>query len=219
MVKLKIYNTKVEKQDKINVNKKIFDCKINKQLVAQAVRVFLANQRQAGAKTKRRSEVIGSRKKIWPQKGTGRARHGDRYAPIFVGGGIAHGPTGRQNFKLKMPKKMRRRALFSALSSKAQAGEILIVENLEKIEPKTKKMAEFLKNLIKKLNKNKKVEEYKITVVLPEVIENVIRAGRNISNLKFLQAEQLNTYQVLENDILIIAKPSLKIIEKNFLKE
>ncbi len=93
-----------EKAGKVTLPSEIFAAKINNQLMAQAVRVFLANQRKARAKTKTRGKVEGSGKKIWAQKGTGRARHGDRYAPIFVGGGISHGPTGKENFKLKMRK-------------------------------------------------------------------------------------------------------------------
>lgn len=221
MVKIQEYTTKGEKKDKITVNKDIFNSKVNKRLVAQAVRVYLSNQRQAGAKTKSRGEVIGSRKKIWPQKGTGRARHGDRYAPIFVGGGIAHGPKGDQNFKLKMNKNMRRKALFSALSSKVNSDEVILVDSLEKIKPKTKEMAKILSTLINKVNKNKekKFTEIKVSLVLPEIMENILRAGKNIPNLNMIQAKQLNTYEVLNCDYLIIAKPSLKIIEKQFLKE
>jgi large subunit ribosomal protein L4 len=218
MVKINKFNTKGEKQTAAKVSAEIFAADVNKRLVAQAVRIFLANQRQAGAKTKNRSDVIGSRKKIWAQKGTGRARHGDRYAPIFVGGGVAHGPTGEQNFKKKMPKKMRRKALFAALSSKLADGEIVIINDLEDLKPKTKKMEKILKKILEEGFKVKSDEKQKkVTLVMPKVIENIILAGRNIPYLKFLQAKQLNTYQVLNTDYLIIMESSLEIIEQNYL--
>lgn len=175
--------------------------------MAQAVRVYLSNQRKAGAKAKTRAEVSGSGRKIWRQKGTGRARHGDRYAPIFVGGGVAHGPTGSENYRLKMSKQMRQQALFSALTSKFKDGEIIVVKDLAKIEPKTKEMEKIMKNLKLKM-KNDKVK-LKILVVLPEVVENVMRAARNIKGVRLVQANMLNTYDVLNGGKLIFMKESI----------
>ena len=105
----------------------VFGAKPNKALIAQAVRVYLANQRQGNAATKTRGEVIGTTKKIYRQKGTGRARHGAAKAPIFVGGGVAHGPHPH-DFSMEFPKKMKQKALISALSEKTQAGSIKVVE-------------------------------------------------------------------------------------------
>ena len=215
MMKLDIFDTTGKKTGKIDLPDKIFAAKVNKNLIAQAVRVYLANQRQGTASTKERSEVVGSRRKIWRQKGTGRARHGDRYAPIFVGGGIAHGPRPR-DWSLKMPKKMRRLSLFSALTSKLKEGEILIIQGLEKIEPKAKKILTVLLNL-KLKTKNKKLTE-KTLLVLPEKLEGVIRAGGNIKNLTLTQANLLNTYQVLNGGKLVFLKQSIKVLEETFLR-
>ena len=128
MTTVTIYNVKGQSAGKVRLPKEIFGAKINRILMAEAVRIYLGNQRRAKAKTKDRSEVRGSRRKIWRQKGTGRARHGDRYAPIFVGGGRAHGPTGQENFRAKLTKKMKKAALFSALTTKQKQGEVLVVK-------------------------------------------------------------------------------------------
>ena len=156
------------KVGQINLPSEIFGAKINEPLMAQAVQAYLSNQRKAKAKAKHRGEVTGSRRKIWRQKGTGRARHGDRYAPIFVGGGVAHGPTGEENYSLKLTRKMRRVALISALSAKWKEQKILFVENLGTIEPKTKKAAQLLVKL--------HLQNKRVTVVTKQKVENVLRA-------------------------------------------
>lgn len=200
------------KSSQLNLPKEIFGAPINNQLMAQAVKVYLANQRKARAKTKTRGEISGSRRKIWRQKGTGRARHGDRYAPIFVGGGRAHGPTGEQNYQLKMSRAMKRKALFSALTSRLKDKEVVFVKGLVvKTEPKTKEMAKIIDNL--KLKKKDK----KILLVLPGILTNVIRAARNLANVELAQANQLNTYQVLNCDQLIFMEESIDKLKETFL--
>lgn len=199
-----IYNTKGEKTGKLNLPKEIFDAKINPVLMAQAVRVYLANQRQAPAKTKHRGEVAYSTRKLYRQKGTGKARHGAKSAPIFVKGGVTHGPEGVQNYELKLNQKMKKAALKSALTGKLEDKEIIIMEGLEKLKGKTKEMAKIISKKDKKLS-----------IVLPEIWEKVIRAGRNISHLNLLQAKQLNTYEVLNGGMLIFAKESIEVLEKN----
>ena len=217
MAKADLYTPTGKKSGQISLPKEIFGAKINEPLVAQAVRVYLFNQRKAGAKAKDRSEVSGSRRKIWRQKGLGRARHGDRYAPIFVGGGKAHGPTGQQNYQLKLSKKMKRLALFSALTSKLKNGEIVFVKDLTKIEPKTKQMALALKNLFK--GAKWEMKNQKMTLVLPAVIENLMRSARNIKDLELAQAKLLNPYQVLNGGKIIILEESLKVIKETFLEK
>lgn len=222
MAKIDVYNTKGKKTGKVQLPKEIFEVKINEQLMAQAVRVYLSNLRKARPKTKTRGEVIGSGRKIYRQKGTGRARHGDRYAPIFVGGGKAHGPTGKENYKLKMPKKMRRKALFSALTSKLCQKAIIVVEGLEKVEPKTKEMVKIMQNLTRLPDgqgfkiQNGKLKE-KISLVLPQPIENIVQAARNIAGLKLRQVNLLNVYEVLNGGKLILTKESIKTLKETFL--
>ena len=146
-LKISVYSTAGKVLESMTLPKEVFDAKINNNLMTQAVRVYMANQRRGTVKTKTRGEVKISTRKIYRQKGTGRARHGAKSAPIFVGGGVAFGPRQR-DYSLKLNQKSRKAALFSALSSKLKDGEIKIVTGLEKLEPKTKKMADVLKYLL-----------------------------------------------------------------------
>lgn len=207
-----VYNTSGKKTGRVTLPKEIFGMKPKEKLMAQAVRVYLSNQRQGGAKTKTRGERRGSTRKIYRQKGTGQARHGGIRAPIFVKGGRAHGPKGEENFKLKISRKMRRGALFSALSAKLTEKKILVITGLEKIKPKTKEMVRALENL--KL----KVGEEKIALVIPETLENIRRSSKNLKKVALLQAKHLNAYQILDNQWLLILKPSIKGIKETFLK-
>jgi len=210
-----VYNTAGKVTSKLSLPKEIFGAKVNNRLMAQAVRVYLANQRTGTASTKTRGEITGSTKKVWRQKGTGRARHGSRKAPIFVGGGVAFGPRVR-DYSLKMPQKMRRAALFSALTLKNQNDEIKIISGLEKIEPKTKNMASVIKKLGQEGN-NKN-----ILLVTPDKekngFENVYRAARNIKGLKLMKADLVNTYEVLNNKGILLMKEAVDAIEKHFVK-
>lgn len=214
-MKIPFYNIKGEKLKPISLSAEIFGAKINKHLMAQAVRVYLANQRKSKAKAKTRAQVAGSGKKIWRQKGTGRARHRDRQAPIFVGGGKAHGPTGKENWQLKMSKKMKKLSLFSALTVKLKEKALLGIKDLGKIKPKTKEMVKIMQKLKMKNDKSKS----KILLILPEKNENIMRAGRNIQGLSLVLAHQLNTYEVLKHQRIIFTKESLAIMQKIFLKK
>src|SRR3989338_2709122 len=141
-----VFDIKGKVAGHIELPSEIFGAKVNNSLMSQAVRVYLANQRQGTVKTKDRGEVNATTKKIWQQKGTGRARHGSKRAPLFVGGGVAFGPKPR-DFSLTISKKMKKNALFSALSSKLKENEIKILKGLEAVTPKTKIMNGILKNL------------------------------------------------------------------------
>lgn len=209
MLKANVYSLTGTATGKITLPDDIFAAKVRPALMAQAVRVYLSNQRRARAQAKTRAEVSGSGKKIWRQKGTGRARHGDRYAPIFVGGGVAHGPTGKENYKLKMPQKMRQQALFSALTSKFRDGGLIIVSGLAKIEPKTSKMVKALAKL--KINPPTSGE---VLLILPKVLENVILAARNIEGVKLVSVEALNTYEVLNGGKLVFMKEAIEKLKE-----
>lgn len=190
--------------------KEIFQAKVNPTLMAQAVRVYLANQRSGSAHTKTRSEVKGSTRKIYRQKGTGKARHGANKAPIFVGGGIALGPRTR-DFSLTMPKQMRRRALFSALSEKLSEGNVVVVDKLQNIEGRTREIALLLKN-INKLDSH-------VLFVLPKEAKMVERAARNIDTVTCLPADSLNTYEVLKNSTVVLLKDAVATMEKTYLQK
>ncbi|HVZ58282.1 MAG TPA: 50S ribosomal protein L4 [Patescibacteria group bacterium] len=190
----------------------LFGAKVNKQLVAQAVRVYLANQRMGTQSTKTRGEVEGSTRKIYRQKGTGRARHGGIRAPIFVGGGIALGPKPR-DYSRDLPQKMRRAALASALTVKLDKGEVKVVDGLETITPKTKLFVGALSKL--QLDaKNKK-----LLVILPTRMDNVQKAVRNVEGVSFVLANQLNTYQVMNARKLLVMRSAIDTLEKTFVKK
>lgn len=209
-MQIDVLDTKGKKIGKLKASDQLFAVEADPKLMAQAVRVYLANQRQVTAKVKNRGEVSGSGKKIWRQKGTGRARHGDRYAPIFVGGGIAHGPDGKQNYKLKLSKKMRLKALSTALTQKLKQGELLVVDGLDKKEPKTKIMEKVLDKLVGELKK--------ILIVTPLKSEAVVRSAKNIQGVRIISANRLNAYELLKAKTVIIMKPAYDLLDQTFLK-
>jgi len=211
---LDVFDVKGKTMGKVTLPSVIFGVKINKELLSQSVRVYLANQRMGNASTKDRGEVHGTTKKVWQQKGTGRARHGSRRAPIFVHGGIAFGPRPH-DFSLKLSKKMKLKALFCALSSKVKDKELKIVSGLEKITPKTKIMARVLGDL--GISDNKKV--VLITPTADGNFDNVYRSARNIEGVRILNSATLNAYKVLDNKLIILMKDAIDSIKNNFLKE
>lgn len=217
MSKAELYTITGRKLGQLSLPKEIFTAPINAQLITQSVRVYLANQRKAKAKAKTRGEVSGSRRKIWRQKGTGRARHGDRFAPIFVGGGRAHGPTGEENYQLKMSKTMGRKALFSALTSKLKDKEVIVIKGLAKIEPKTKVLVKIIDSL--SLKKKDKKSKTKILLILPSVLDNINRAARNLAGTDLALANQLNTYQVLNYDYLVFTEESIDKLKEIYLRK
>lgn len=182
----------------------VFGVKINTQLMSQFVRVYLANQRAGGANTKTRGEVEGSTRKIYKQKGTGRARHGNIRAHIFVGGGVAFGPV-THDFSLTMPTKMKRKALASALTSQLKEGAITLVEGLEKIELKTKAIASSLKAL---------GVEGRSLIVLSTGASEITRIARNIEGISIVPATSLNSYDVLTHKHIVIMKDAVAVVQE-----
>jgi large subunit ribosomal protein L4 len=185
----------------------LFSAKINSHLVSQAVRVYLSNQREGSANSKTRGEVRGSTRKIYKQKGTGRARHGGIRAPIFVGGGIAFGPQSH-DFSMAFPQKMRRAALASILTSKLKQGDIIFVEGMETILPKTKEMMKTLTA----------IGVSKGMILVTENSQSIIRSARNIEGIHTIPAVNLNTYTVLTSAKIIIPKETISILEKTFTR-
>lgn len=209
-MKIPVYNLTGTKTKEITLKKEIFSAKINSDIMAQAVRVYQSNQRQASAKTLTRSQVKRTTKKVYRQKGTGGARHGSRKAPIYVGGGIAHGPTGTQNFSLKMPKKMKKAALKSALSEKQKNKNIYIIDGFSAIKkPQTSKIAKFLKKLLKNKLRN-------IAILFEKDMENAKKSARNIPFLTLINSENINTYEIIRADTIIFSLESINKIQQNF---
>lgn len=208
-----VLDTKGNVVETVSLPKDIFGAKINKTLMAQAVRVHLANRRRGTLSTKTRGEVEGSTRKIYKQKGTGRARHGAIRAPIFVGGGITFGPKPR-DFSLQLPQKMKRAALFSALSSKLKDNQIRVVDGLLSIQPKTKHMVEVLTHIA--LHDKKR----NILIVLPtqkDKVKTIVRAARNIEGVTLLPANLINTYDILNTKVLFFLKEALPGVTETFL--
>ncbi|HUQ85600.1 MAG TPA: 50S ribosomal protein L4 [Candidatus Limnocylindrales bacterium] len=208
---ISVYDLQGKVSGKVSLSSEIFGQPINKKLLAQAVRVYQANKRQGNASTKTRGEVDGSTRKIYRQKGTGNARHGSLRAPIFVKGGIVHGPKPR-DFNLELPKKMRRKALLSALSGKFADSEIRVVSGFEKIDAKTKGFAVVLKSLTLDSKKGK------LLLITPDSFESVKRASGNITGVNSTSANRLNALEVLRHKNLLIAKESIAEMEKFLLK-
>jgi large subunit ribosomal protein L4 len=202
MITASSVNAQGETGEKIKLPEEIFGVKPNPILLAQAVRVFLSNQRRATAKTKTRGEVAKTTAKMYRQKGTGRARHGSYSAPIFVGGGKVFGPTGEQNYKLRLSKKLIRLALVEALSDKAREQKVIVLSDIQKVAGKTKKAKKII-------NKEREVKGHWLLVV-GEKEKTAARAFKNLVGVTVVEPNQLNTYTVLANQRLIITPDSLK---------
>lgn len=197
-----VYSAAGMKKGTLVLPKEVFGQKPNPALLAQAARVYLANQRSAGAKTKGRGEVKISTRKIYRQKGTGHARHGAKSAPLFVGGGIAHGPKGIVS-RLALPEKTRRLALIQALSSKVKEGA-LFAADIEKVEPKTKLVAGLLEKIGLRAG----------TAIVHAGSKELFRAGRNIEGLVLVPANQLTAYEVLAARNILSTKEALDVLAK-----
>ena len=189
---------------KVQLNDAIFGIEPNDHVLYLDVKQYLANQRQGTAKSKERSEVSGSTRKLGRQKGGGGARRGDINSPVLVGGGRVFGPKPR-NYSFKLNKKVKALARKSALSYKAQESAIVVVEDFTMEAPKTKDFVNITKNL--------KVEGKKLLLLLPEVNKNVFLSSRNLQRTNVMTATQLNAYKVLNADVLVITENSLKAID------
>jgi large subunit ribosomal protein L4 len=185
------------------VSDAVFGAPVNKQLISQAVRVYLSNARQGTSKTKNRSEVNLTKKKVYKQKGTGGARHGAKSAPIFVGGGVTHGPRGNQNWSLSLPPVLKKLALISALSWQNQA--IQVVDELE-TQAKTSQSAKILAAIAP--------EARSITVVLSTEKVEFRRSCRNIPNVTIIPAAQLTALDVIRANVIIMTSASVKLLEE-----
>jgi large subunit ribosomal protein L4 len=190
--------------EKVTVADSAFGAEVKSHLFHQVVRMQLANRRRGTASTKTRGEVSGGGRKPWRQKGTGRARQGSTRSPLWRGGGVALGPRPR-DYTYKLPKKVRRSALCSALSLKAQEGLLKVVDRLDITEPKTKQMVSFLKDL--------GVEKAALLLLVGDN-SNVQLAARNLPRVKVLRVEGVNTYDLLAYDYLICAKETLMELQE-----
>ena len=203
MPKVAVYNMQGNTVGELELNDEIFGAPVNTALMHQAVVTYLANQRQGTAATKTRAAVRGGGRKPWRQKGTGRARHGSIRSPIWVGGGVTFGPQPR-DYRRAMPKKARRQALKSALSSKVAAGSLIVLDELKFDEPRTRRMVDVLKNL---------QVQGKALVVTAGEGRNVVLSARNLPGIDTISAQDLNTYAVLNSEQLILTNVEVDVVE------
>ncbi len=213
----KIYNQKGADVGVVTLPTKVFGARWRADLVHQVVEGMRSNKRAGTADTKDRGEVRGGGRKPWKQKGTGRARHGSSRSPIWVGGGVTHGPLAEKNYKRTITKSMRAQALFSVLSKKFKSKEILFVDSLEMAESKTKNAKEVMKNLAKaskwKILTSSKTP--KILVALYGRNEKIEKSFRNLPQLEIVFLKNLNPLDVLNYRYLLIENPdeSIKFLE------
>ena len=203
MAKVSVYNIEGKEVDTIELNDAVFGVEVNEHLVHMAVVNQLANNRQGTQKAKTRSEVSGGGRKPWRQKGTGHARQGSTRSPQWTGGGVVFAPVPR-DYSFKMNKKEKRAALKSALTSRVVENKFIVLDELKLDEIKTKKFVEVMKNL--------KVE--KALVVLNDMDVNVIKSADNVPTVKTAQTNELNVFDVLKYDTVVVTKDAVKTIEE-----
>ena len=210
-MKVEVLDKAGRKVKELLLPKEVFDLPWNSDLVHQVMKSQLANQRQVLAHTKGRSEVRGGGRKPWRQKGTGRARHGSIRSPLWRGGGVTFGPTASRNFKEKINKKMNRKAILTVLSKKVKDKEVIILNNLDLDNHKTKSMMKILRSLpLSRLN---------TLVALPEKNENISKASQNIGKVKIMQAPNINVLDLLSYKYVILPESSVKVISEVFTKK
>ncbi len=204
MPKVNVYNMLGEQVGELELNKDIFGVEVNQHVVYEVVKNQLANKRQGTQSVKTRAEVRGGGRKPWRQKGTGRARQGSIRAPHWTGGGVSFAPKPR-DYSYSVPKKVKRLAMKSALTSKVDNNEIIVMDDLKFDAPKTKDMVNVLKNL--KADK-------KALIVTSEKDINVIRSASNLPNVQTTVVNNLNVYDILKYNSLIITKDAVKKVEE-----
>lgn len=206
-MKVDIFDKQNNKMGEADLPERIFGVKWNSDLVHQVLTAQMANSRIPWAHTKDRGEVSGGGKKPWKQKGTGRARHGSIRSPLWVGGGVAFGPTKERNYAKKINAKMKRLAIFSVLSKKIKDNELKIVDSLKIENGKTKKSAEILKRIIDKAG---------ILVILSSANKSANKTFSNIKNVGVLSPQSLNVYDLLKKKNIVLEKEAVSEIENHY---
>ena len=208
MPNIKVVNMAGKEVGEIALSEKVFGRKVNEAVLHTAVRAYLMNQRQGTQSTLTRSEVSGGGRKPWKQKGTGHARQGSTRSPQWTHGGVALGPKPR-SYRIELNKGIKRAAMFSALSSKVESSEMIVVDNITATEYKTKDMVKMLAAV---------GAAKKTLVVLPEVNSFVIKSCANIEGVKTTQWNTINVYDILNCDTLIVAQDAVAKIEEVYAR-
>lgn len=202
MAVVDVLNSKGEKVSQVELSDEVFNVPVKSSVLHEVVTMQLASRRAGSASVKRRGDVRGSTKKLFRQKGTGRARRGDIKSPVLRGGGVVFGPSPK-SFAYNVPKKVRRLALKMALSSKLQENELTVVDQLELDRIKTKAFAEVIRAL----------DKSNVLLVTEAADEKLLLSSRNLPNVKVIRVEGLNVYDVLKYKEIILLEPAIKAIE------
>jgi large subunit ribosomal protein L4 len=208
MLQVPVYNQEGEIVEQQELDSRIWGIKPKIGLIHEVLRAQMAKARPVLAHTKTRGEVRGGGKKPWPQKGTGRARHGSIRSPLWRGGGVIFGPTKERNYSLKVNKKVHRQAILMCLSDKVMGQNLIILDKLELKEKKTKELAKVLKNLT--------LAEKKVLLALSQDEKEIGKLGANIKQLGVIGATNLNVKDLLKYPILLTTKKGIEEIEKTF---
>lgn len=208
MNKATVYNLEGKKVKDIDLNKEIFDIEVKEEVLHKVITAYLSNKRNVVAHAKGRSEVRGGGAKPWKQKGTGRARHGSNRSPIWIGGGVTFGPSSSRNFKKKINKKEKKKALFMSLSSKVADKKIIIVDEIKLDKISTK-------DFVKKINKLP-IKKENALIILDKKDEKVIKSINNLPEINSTAAKSLNSYNILKHDSLIVTIKALEDLEKHY---
>ena len=214
-LKVTVYNQKAEVLKDLELSAQIFGVSPSEELLHQAVVAQQANARQVLAHTKDRSEVAGSGKKPWKQKGTGRARSGSVRSPLWIGGGVVFGPRKERNFKKKINQKMKQKALFMALSDKVATGTMLVLDSLDTTEYKTKKFAGLLSALENKVLKNSRRD---ILILNDAKNEKLQYSARNLAGVKIINQENINLLDILNYKNLLLTEAAVKALAERYAK-
>ncbi len=214
-IKIKVYNQSAEAVKDLDLSAKLFGVKPNNELLHQALVAQMANERQVLAHTKDRSEVRGGGKKPWKQKGTGRARVGSSRSPIWIGGGIVFGPTKDRNFKKKINQKMKQKALFMALSDKVANDSLVVLDNLEFKDYKTKLFNAMVTAVEKKVLKN---DRRNLLVVNDAKNEKAKYSGRNLAGVKIINLENINLVDLLNYKNLLLTEGAVATLTTRYQK-
>ncbi len=210
----KLYNQKAEEAGKIELPEGVFNLPWNDDLVHQVVTAMMSNKRSPLAHTKGRGEVSGGGRKPWRQKGLGKARHGSTRSPIWVGGGVAHGPRNDKNFSRKVNVKAKKKAFYTVLSQKFRDNEILFLDKMDFSKPRTKEAVEIINSISKigGFEKMKTKKKNKAILALDKKEPNVSKSFRNIPGMGIYEARNLNILDILNFKYLVIANPKEAIV-------
>lgn len=209
-MKTAVYSTQGKQVADFELPKEIFEVSPAPDLIHQTAQYYQNNQRIAIAHTKNRGEVSGGGKKPWRQKGTGRARHGSTRSPIWVGGGVTFGPTNKRNFTVGINKRMKRAALFAVLAEKARRNLLIIVDELAPENAKAKTMNDILTKLPSGTNST--------LIALPGMEKNIIAAALNLDYVKTVQARELNAFDLLNFQYIVMPKAAVQVLMDTFVK-